>query len=492
MNREGPFRDVFQLGASAEYEPARNWINLPAELVEHLGRAARIFLLEAYGTLDLTRPLLVTDGWRDRILDQFQALGHGDRLDVLCFETMLLHELVHRVDYTHTVHGAMYRHLTIDQGIRLLDLFPYLVRSGADVSGPPHQWQLPALSTHSDYTEDLRRLRYTHRELAEYFHFLPKGRLSSGWPPGDRSITVFGAPGGPSYSVATLRFSDGTTIPTVEFETPGGLALYLRPSAVVEARAIAHAMRHLVKRFSDRPPLAFEELERYWSMVRQHAYDYQFVMDFTFQNWGFVSLEHFFDATRESSPTEHRLKVFEMLLTHCSALAWVSMAGMDISQRILAVLFGYTNIAEGNELVSPWELSDGLEVYLSEFAARRSHWFPDVESTMSAAISLISSHDTSRLPTGFNKHSDLLVGEIVKNLSERVGRGYVSRAGFPNDGNPCDAYRDDATMLDAVLDSGNSRWKQLGVDDWFRLRRVLVAPSPQDAKVSAWRNTIGE
>lgn len=474
-----------------EYDPSRNWLRFdvfgadsqwPAPSAEALS-----LLYQLYEPLSLVSPLATQRPWDSATLDEYQQLSPAARAEILVFETLLLHELTHRVDYTHSVQGAAFRTLTVRQAATLLRLWPTLVRSGVAVQGVVSKWD-PGDVTRAgpDAFPLWRDLIATNRELTEYFEILPRHRLTLGWPPQTRRITRFTLPSGPPLDVATVSFSDGTYDATILMDSGRHPGHYLRPAAIVEARALSHAVRHVAMRFKSRPALGAVEISRFlgWAAPASVAPDYRFLLDALARYHGWPS----FDFLVEAAGRHDRLDFIDMVAAHTAAVAWVAMAGLDVGQRLLAALVAYPECrGQGLVFSSPWVVAEEIEKFLADAAQRSGEEWYSVEERLGQACESLQSLPRAELPSGVDVHSERMILEIVSNLGDRRGRGHTSLAGFPPDGNPLRVYmdRDDAADM---IDLSNTRWALDGVDSWFLARRALLGYTSHDVKHQAWES----
>jgi hypothetical protein len=486
---------ILSAARQVEYEPSRNWLQFgvfgagnewPAP-----GTEALSLLYTLYDPLGLTSPLLQTESWDSSILTTYEDLSPPAKIEILVFETLVLHELTHRVDYTHSVHGGAFRVLTVHQASSLTQIWPMLLEAGAQVSGVVSKWDRAELARAGPAAmEHWRTLVGTHRELAEYFEMLPKHRLTSGWPPESSEIVRFALPVGDPLEVATIHFSDGTNDATVVLDSLRHPGHYLRPAGVVEGRALCHAVRHLALRFRDRPVLGLLEIARYltWAAPPSQAPDYRFLLDVVARHFGVAD----FDSLVRETSRNGRLDVVDMVAAHAATISWVSMGGLDIGQRLLISLVMYADCysSEG-QIVAPWVLAERLEASISAAADAGAQQWNGIEATLERLIAEMHTLPSATLLPGLDIHTKRMVDEITANLIDRRGRGHVCAAGFPPDGNPIAAYlhREDAADM---LDLTNQKWVTAGVDLWFRARRALLGYTSMQIKQQSWESLVAD
>lgn len=474
-----------------EYEPSRNWLQFNTaaggESWAKLSTAAQSFLYGVYDRLDFGLPLLCGEFWEPPVLDNFEMLSPDARTEVLLFETLVLHELTHRVDYTHSVHGAAFRVVTIQQAIALLQLWPKLLANNSNVNGVVSKWDADqVMRAGSDACDYWDTLKMSYRELVEYFQVLPAHRIASGWSTENRNLLRLPMPSGEPLEIATLSFADGTNVATVLLDSNKYSSQYLRPAAVVEGRALCHAIRHLALRFQERPMLALQEISRYlgWAAPSPFAPDYRFLLDVVARHFGAVDL----DSLIANELQRGRLQLISLVAAHAATTAWVALGGLDVSQRLIACICAYPECyKDGREVVAPWVLAARMENFLEERADRTGTRWNSAEENLQYSINNLRALSMDKLPPGIHLHSERMVEEIKQNLENRLGNGHICDAGFPNDGNPIDAYRKRQDIQEMV-DVSNVKWAMVGVDSWFLARRSILGLSAADIKRDAWES----
>jgi hypothetical protein len=476
-----------------EYDPARNWLKLDVFGADNVWPApspeALSLLCALYDPLSLVSPLLQHAPWDHPVLNAYEKLSPQARVELMVFETLLLHELTHRVDYTHSVHGGAYRALTIHQAYSLLQLWPMLLAAHAFVNDVVSKWDPSEVKrAGTEAMEHWHTLIVSDREVLEYFQVLPPHRLSPGWPPGSRDIVRFNLPSGPPLEVATVQFTDGTNDATVLLSSERHPGHYLRPAAVVEGRALCHGIRHLALRFRERPLLGLQEISSYleWAAPPSLAPDYRFILDVVARYFGAPDLA----TLIINSHRKGRLDLIDMVAAHAATLSWVAMGGLDIGQRLLFCIALYPDCyMDGREVVSPWVLAEQLEHAINDMAGTLGMRWHGIEASLRDVTGYLRSVPRAPLLPGLEIHSDRMVREITGNLENRMGKGHTCAAGFPPDGNPIAAYQSREDVWD-MLDLTNERWAMNGVDSWFHARRDLLGYTAGEVKQRAWESLV--
>lgn len=428
-----------------------------------LSEPVQPFLVAAYGEIASDSPAaqalapLIGDGyWDDQVLARYTGLSDAHRLDVLVYDTLLLHELTHRCDHLTSVGGALRRVLVVEETRRLLQLMSSIVGDhGVKIGKSLSRWDLWGASPE---TRELHETQLTYwRELQEYRDLLPPRRVQQ-----TGEALIFSEQ---QLDLVRIQYSDGypnnysAALP-IEYRP----ARYVRPHAAVEARAVAQSLRRLWFRFQHRPDLGRAEIARYtaWACV---AGDYRFLFDFVARCWGHGGLAA---ALRDLDWQE-----LPLMAEHVAVVGWLAQSGPDLASRLLGLLTFYPDHHKASRLFSSAELAIALDERLQNEAERFGHHigYPD-ERAQLALDALGWAHDrAAELPDGLRNHARALTKLCQENLGDLL-RQQEDIARFPIPADPLTGNPWNALWKGRAVDNDGLLFE--GVEDWFRLRASLL------------------
>lgn len=401
------------------------------------------------GALHTMMPLQVHESLSLDQLRQFRRLSPTAKADVLAFETLQLHELTHIVDLLTTPFGATFHGFFADEFVTISPILEYLSEHPEIDLAPPFRELTPDLP---HWTESLGRLRKTDRFFRAMRDVNP-AEIKLGWKTLDSErIPLYGNP----LTQVTVLGEIFTVL------VPWSGRDFLRISSILEARALANCLRHLINRFRNDVELAREELHRYLEVLysRQHVRrDYWLLLDLLAGLCGkpdYPSLIADQDDTR----------LFDQVPSLLSAITWFALHGPDSEVRCIMAILGLQSLSrQGVHFDDAGELLDALEKFFPNK--------PDVDTARLLVLQALRNQqaqlDFTAVDREVKEHLDYTYSVLIHQIGRQVGTRWVNPLGMPWDGNPFRYFDEtDAEHL------GGRYQAPARVHEWVKLRELLM------------------
>ena len=302
------------------YAPRTLELNLPDNLTQNLSVHGRAFLEIAYDKPGLTVLELTNGNWKDdQTALNFFFRGEADeRLEILAFLTLFIHEYTHRIDFLISPFGLQYYGNTLREYWLMQEFVPPILDDpktiermrflvGFSEKGPPKQAEV-------GIWEPLEQLIHLSYAWGDVSGVKPLGKyIEKGW---NSSFLDSGDPFGVGVSLEPV-----TVLKIFHtFRLPGGDRLwYLRPLTIFETKAVVNSLLFILHVLGERGPEAcadyYERL--YLNRKDQLPRDYFFLLDL---GAGIYGLEDFYALLK----TGHTVMIRSTLLM-LSSICWFAL-----------------------------------------------------------------------------------------------------------------------------------------------------------------------
>lgn len=394
-------------------------------LGELYGREAYVFSAIAHpdpvdGRPDFRTALARREPYREYERSLYENLPGEAKLEVLGYETVLLHELTHQIDTFTTPFGAMLQMWQVEEFIRLFPVVcKFALNPALDISKPLTR-SLDSLdpSDYRDFIEELFADTGQMRTLDDF----GSGDVAEGWHYADESLEGRIMLFRDDYEAVTI-FGRVQTI-----RSPAGRVLTLR--GVLETHALSNCLRRIVWRFRDDPAAAAREMLRYLRFFYPPglAEDYRFAFDALARALGFADLEGLLEWDGHRSHES-----LEQIPILAGLLSWTALHSGDPPQRLVFIAdYLAGRLREGKGFASPRDVL--------------RHFDQLAEVAPSAAEALELGREAVRVqrqrilpePKGLAAHFDSMLATVDRELTLRIerGTGLGDPVGTPNEGNP--------------------------------------------------------
>lgn len=469
------------LSEAGAYDARRLKFTVPAGLLDLLSREARVFVLMFLSDQKLNIDDLINDQWRNdpKRKTYYQRLSTNARLEIHVLIGFVLHETIHQIDLLISPFGLSYLSILIEEYLclqslvpRVMDeanfreLFPILNHVGMSV---PTIIQKCGLQKDWLHLEEIIRKAIAWGDVASR---TPKAReVELGWDADFAQAGPFFGTDDQIEPVRVFGFSFWT------FRLQGQTNCYLRPTTILETKALAGTMLYLLEIAPHVRDVWRYYDSVYYSVRDRLTPDYLIILDI-------LSRQHrhrdFADVLSKGS----RESIRSVLLI-AQSLCWSALqappllagAGRTTSLGGNPVIRLFCGLFNLGEVVTKWEpglpmtgtsllnrleqhvLFAGLdqlpiaEVYnrsveaLSALETRvEAIWHPDVRAHFKHVLSIMKAPMTSRGPR------------------------YDSRLGQPETGNPRPSAGPDIELFyhDHTPKGGYSEWLDLRDDVLFK------------------------
>lgn len=411
-------------------DPFGGSIEFDAALGGLYGREAYVFSAivhpdEEDGRPDFRQAFVRGEPYSEYERSLYENLSDEAKLEVLGFETVLLHEITHQIDTFTTPFGAVLQVWQVEEFIRLFPVIcTFALNPALDISKPLTR-SLDSLdpSDHRDFIEELFADTGQIRTLDDF----GPGDVAPGWHYEDKSLEG-----------RIMLFEDGYEAVTIfgrvrTIRNPAGRVVTLR--GVLETHALSNCLRRIVWRFRDDPAVGARETLRYLRFFYPPglAEDYRFAFDAVSRALGFADLEDLLEW--EGHLSHESLEQIPML---AGLLSWTALHSGDPPERLVFVAdYLAGRLREGKGFASPGDILR----HLDELA----------EVAPSATEALELGREAVRVqrqrippePTGLSVHFDSMLAAVDRELTLRIGRGtgLGDPVGTPNEGNPAPYLR---------------------------------------------------
>jgi len=400
----------------------------------------------------------------------FAGMPRDEQAEVLGFFTFEIHELTHHFDFLTTPFGANF-HGKLFREYRAMQRFAPLLLAGPVPAGRFVDYD-PFAQAQAPSQDFIAAWREVH-DIVATLEALGDGgvppharNIALGWGDELKPLVLLNHP---LDRVMVRGFLYTVALP----DEPGW---YLRPSAILEARALVHCLKWICKLFGKderaRGPI-LTYLESYYASEFA-APDYRFLLDVLALGWGkdFLSFVQAAD-----------MRLVQQLLMMMDAACWYALqapppmpdASAVRSSPILrlfhALRFFYS--AFGNrhsyshavEAMTAMDSADEAAAYelidisqILNFSARFAEYLQQL-------------NDHEILDPVLRSHFDHVLGVQHRRLTERLPKGYVSYSGMPEEGHPVLGLRSDEEVNDLAPDAYEASPR---VRDWLSFRNNFM------------------
>jgi hypothetical protein len=387
--------------------------------------------------------------------DQYRELDDRARLHVLAFETFLLHELTHLVDHLATPYGAMFQFRLCEEYLVLGPILEHLSSAqGPDLSVPLYRYRRAGGGA-------IDQTLAGAAALARSFWAAEK-------PVNARHVTM-GWPGAASDVLRLLGQDLRLAVAAGTLDTvlvPGSPAHFPTPRAVIEARALANCMKHILGRFRDDAELAGGELVRYlneYYHVSEVDPAYRFVLDLFARWYGYPHVEKVVAA--QSTHANASYELLDRVPTFIQVTTWFALLGPDPVARLLVALKHLEDTADQGRRF------DGVEDWIADLVGFEPE--PTLNARLQAvagyATALRERNDATNPHPALREHFDEVLARVQRQALRRRGEGTRPRLLVPPQGNLVtqDFIEHDADDLGGLYAGGPA------VERWFNLREML-------------------
>lgn len=394
-------------------------------LGELYGREAYVFSAITHpdpvdGRPDFRTALARREPYSEYERSLYENLPDEAKLEVLGFETVLLHELTHQIDTFTTPFGAMLQMWQVEEFIRLLPAIrTFALNPALDISKPLTR-SLDSLDP-SDYRDFIEELFVDTGQMRTLDDF-GAGDIAEGWHYEDESLEGRIMLFRDDYEAVTI-FGRVRTI-----RSPAGRVLTLR--GVLETHALSSCLRRIVWRFRDDPAAGAREMLRYLKFFYPPglAEDYRFAFDALARALGFADLEGLLEWDGHRSHES-----LEQIPILAGLLSWTALHSGDPPERLVFIAdYLARRLREGKGFASPRDVL--------------RHFDQLAEVAPSAAEALELGREAVRVqrqrippePKGLAAHFDSMLATVDRELTLRIerGTGLGDPVGTPNEGNP--------------------------------------------------------
>ena len=458
--------------ANVSYAPRTLELALPEEMMKNLSTQARYFLSYAFGEKGLTILDLAGDKWKDdkEAVDVFFRGDDDERLEILAFLTLFVHEITHRIDFLISPFGLQYYANTLREYWMLQEVMPAML----DDHGVVQRMKFLAAFAENDQRagwEELEGIIHTFYAWGDATGVKPLGKyIKDGW--GDEIIgeaDPFGV-GRPLEPITVLkRFHT--------FRIPGGDRLwYLRPMTIFETKAVVNSLLFIMHVLGERGTAeCLQYYERlYLERKDELPKDYFFLLDLganIYDQPDFHSL----------LKTNHTMMIRSILLI-LSSICWFALQAPPPLKgedprfanpifRLVLVFNFLSAFSRGRLKVAFNSTAEGM-LMLDGSKNAEQLYVKSIDATLSDCVKVVDNVIELNQRRTWNpdvqKHFDRIFRMMRPHFAERDAT-YESWLGMPENGSPLFGCRtqDDWELIYDDIETPTA------VKDWFSIRTDL-------------------
>ena len=475
------YKDII---SRSEYNQFTASFDFSAELPRSLGDTsgeAWFFCSQAYGDeqglFTSGGPIMRQLAFDTELVNEYRELSDNGRTVVLGFETFFLHELTHNVDLLSTLTGwTFHTHLVLE----------YLMLRPA----------LPNISKWSEF--DLRGSLWRHADrLLPYSDDAVDLRKIQTWFASMRSLNAVDIKPGWRGRVGLARifnrdFEPVTVLNDVSsIRVPHEHDVCLTHASILEARAVAHSLRHVLHCFREEPELARMEAMRYldeYYPVKEARADYLFMLDVV--AGGIHGLNSYRDVLAKAPPS---VLHFEQVPTLVSILCWYALQGPDPIERLMIALVIFEKHAQQRKFENPGDILRMLLEKIPQYASSKVKDVPDM-------IEHVRKRNRVENPDeAIRAHFANVLAALHHQLRSSIDNNFVTPFGLPPNGNVAIGVFVDEnapSQITGQYDCGPEfrQWLQLREELLYRNRgsgdhkRVMIESYLDDVRASTAQN----
>ena len=459
------------------YAPRTLELSVPEDLAVNLSGHGRAFFDIAYGKPGLTVFEITNGSWKnDRFaLDFFFQGDAEERLEILAFITLFIHEYTHRIDFLISPFGLQYYMNTLHEYWLMQAFVPPILDDpktmermrflvGFSDQGPPKQ-------SEADVWKELERVIHIFYAWGDVAGVKPLGKyITKGW----HGLSLDEAdPFGVGINLEPVTVLDLFHT----FRLPGSDRLwYLRPLTIFETKAVVNSFLFLLHVLGDRGADAcvdyYETL--YLNRKDQLPRDYFFLLDMAARIYNF---EDFATLLK----TRHTVGIRSTLLI-LSGICWFALQappplkGEDsrIANPVLRLIaaFNFLLACVRRQIKESFKSTDEALLMLDGSKAAAAFYVKPIKDIVPDCVKLIDNgSELNQIRTwhpDVKKHFDHIFKLMRPHFSERKPT-YTSLLGMPDNGNPLLECR---TKDDWELTYDDYRAPD-AVKEWFSIRTDL-------------------
>jgi hypothetical protein len=413
------------------------------------------------------------------IIDAYQNLSEDKRAEALAFFTYEIHELTHHIDYLITPYGANFHSKLFRQYLAMQDFTPVLLASGQLPNTRLVDWN-PEVQNNLEFQLRWKALcdpTVTLEALGDGGMRPRTQHIKPGWAGNTKQVFMLGA----ALNRVTVR---GFLYTLAEPDDPDW---YLRPSTILEARAVVHALAWILHLFGGteaaRGPLRLY-LDTFYPR-EDKAHDYRLVLDI---------LASLFESESFYELIEHAdIQIINYIFVSVDSACWYALhapppmpSGSAIhSNPVIRLIYYLQFMARCHEQKRGFSSAVDAMNAMDLAPGAKEHELRPVGEILTFSREL-TNHlrgkvDQIACPI-MRAHFDHILTVQERRFAARIPHGYTSRVGMPDTGHPALGLRTEAEVADLAFDAYKADQK---VIDWFRFRHNIVYSFMQPAVIDA-------
>jgi hypothetical protein len=477
--------EVRELLQSMEYLPASVRFDLAQQgMWASLSKSAQHFCWIATGKQS-PGPMSFKEAfghvWADEptTLSAFESLTDESKAEVLAVFTFLIHEYTHHFDFLMTPFGVNYHGKWFREYLAFQRFAPLLLQLPSLPEGRLIDYTTPA-----DASQEFRDAFKAVHDTSATLEALGDGGMTPraenmvpGWYDNNRPAFVLGQ----SLQRITVRGFLFT------YAVPDEPYWYLRPSTVLETRAIAHCL-HWIMHLFGKNERAREAMRIYmecfyWDQTA--APDYRFLLDLMASAWQ--------TDFRSFLKNAHIGSVEQFLMT-LDAACWYALqapppmpdASALRSNPVLRFVHAATFSAES--IRDKRSFATGVDAMntMDQDHRAAAYELTNISNILNFCVLFISTlqrlNQTEIIDPEFRDHFAHVLGVQHRRLSSRAPKGYVSYMGIPEEGNPLRGLRTEEEVNDLAPDAYTPSER---IREWFAFRNGLLYRFPGSERVAS-------
>ena len=413
--------------------------------------------------------------WADdrMTMDSFAALSNDQKAEVLGFFTFQIHELTHHFDFLITPLGTNFHSKLFREYRAFQRLAPLMLREGSVPAGRFVDYD-PAAGGKHPSDEFLSAWKEAH-DIDATLEALGDGgmppraqNVTPGWGDSNKPLVLLNHP----VDRVTVRgFLYTIAVP----DEPGW---YLRPSTILETRAMTHCLMWILKLFGH-DERALDPICIYLDAFYGRetiAPDYRFLFD---QLEGALAGGNGFHTFVRKAPAQ----LLRQFLMMADAACWYALqapppmedASALRSNPVIRLIHALRFLYDAYRNRKAY--STAVDAMLAMDAAKEAPAFELTDigrilaycSGFAQYLRQLNEREIS--DPVFKTHFDRVLGVQQRQLAQRVAKGYISYAGMPEDGHPVLGLRNPQDVDDLAFDAYAADAR---VREWFAFRQEFL------------------
>jgi len=459
------------LGAAAYMPRAVRFDFAYDQLWNGLSQAARVFCRIAIDPDKPPKPTLNELYGRvwanDRlIIKAFDKLSDEEKAEVLGFFTFEIHELTHHIDFLITPYGTNFHSKLFREFIAFQNVVPLLLNE--DIPLPSGRWvdwnpqeQLQPAELYQSW-KGLRDIMLTLEALGDGGMRPHADAIMPGWGDNTRPVSILNR----TFRRVTVR-GFLVTLGTTEDKN-----WYLGPATILETRAVVHCLRWIIHLLGNSERARGALLLYLDSFVDSN--DYSILLDVLASGFG----KRDFRDLAASTPVE----LLQMPLMIVDAACWYALQAPPPmpdctavrSSPVVRLIYALRYIVKCYQEEKTF--ASMADVLASMDAAEHAVDFDlcPIEDILQFSLKFVR-HLKSMTPqitsAVFRSHFEYVLNVQEPHLARRLGKGYVSYVGMPENGHPIFGMSSDEEAHGLSFQDYTPDSK---VGEWFTFRHRLL------------------